>query len=249
MEIKIIECAMSNAALEEVKRQYGADGLIVSNIATATKNLIILAVENVSMREPQKTQETQETQETVATKVDGEHVTTNSTLTDAADVLRGDEISLKPDFESTAKDSFRQILDELSSIKFAESEVSDTESEDFKETGEAQTGLQPTEEIEATGVKSERSDGHSRDNYSIDETIYAAALNHTEVEVKTIIDTSSAEKDRDEQFALFKASMSVTALELTSLLQSTADEILKETQPNKDKNVLEFKANVGTHWV
>jgi flagellar biosynthesis GTPase FlhF len=241
MEIKIIECAMSNAALEEVKRQYGADGLIVSNIATATKNLIILAVENVSMREPQKTQETQET---VATKVDGEHVTTNSTLTDAADVLRGDEISLKPDFESTAKDSFRQILDELSSIKFAESEVSDTESEDFKETGEAQTGLQPTEEIEATGVKSERSDGHSRDNYSIDETIYAAALNHTEVEVKTIIDTSSAEKDRDEQFALFKASMSVTALELTSLLQSTADEILKETQPNKDKNVLEFKANV-----
>jgi len=56
MEIKIIECAMSNAALEEVKRQYGADGLIVSSIATATKNLIILAVENVSMREPQKTQ-------------------------------------------------------------------------------------------------------------------------------------------------------------------------------------------------
>jgi flagellar biosynthesis GTPase FlhF len=243
MEIKIIECAMSNAALEEVKRQYGADGLIVSNIATATKNLIILAVENVSMREPQKTQET------VATKVDGEHVTTNSTLTDAADVLRGDEISLKPDFESTAKDSFRQILDELSSIKFAESEVSGTESEDFKETGKAQTGLQPAEEIEVTGVKSERSDGHSRDNYSVDETIYAAALNHTEVEVKTIIDTSSAEKDRDEQFALFKASMSVTALELTSLLQSTADEILKETQPNKDKNVLEFKANVGTHWV
>ena len=243
MEIKIIECAMSNAALEEVKRQYGADGLIVSNIATATKNLIILAVENVSMREPPKTQET------VATKVDGEHVTTNSTLTDGADVLRGDEISLKPDFESTAKDSFRQILDELSSNKFAESEVSDTESEDFKETREAQAGLQPAEEIEVTGVKSERSDGHSRDNYSVDETIYAAALNHTEVEVKTIIDTSSAEKDRDEQFALFKASMSVTALELTSLLQSTADEILKETQPNKDKNVLEFKANVGTHWV
>jgi flagellar biosynthesis GTPase FlhF len=54
MEIKIIECAMSNAALEEVKRQYGADGLIVSSIATATKNLIILAVENVSMREPKK---------------------------------------------------------------------------------------------------------------------------------------------------------------------------------------------------
>ena len=241
MEIKIIECAMSNAALEEVKRQYGADGLIVSSIATATKNLIILAVENVSIRE---TQETQETQETVTTKVDGEHVTTYSTLTDAADVLRADHIALKPDLESTAKDSFRQILDELSSIKFAESEVSNTESEGLKETGEAQTGLQPSEENEVTGVKSERSDGHSRDDYSVDETIYAAALNHTEVEVKTIIDTSGVEKDRDEQFALFKASMSVTALELTALLQSTADEILKETQPKRDKNVLEFKANV-----
>ena len=247
MEIKIIECAMSNAALEEVKRQYGADGLIVSSIATATKNLIILAVENVSMREPQKTQETQETQETretVTTKVDGEHVTTNSTLTDAADVLRADHIAVKPDFESTAKDSFRQILDELSSIKFAESEVSDTESEGLKEAGETQTGLQPAEENEVTGVKSERSDGHSRDKYSVDETIYAAALNHTEVEVKTIIDTSGTEKDRDEQFALFKASMSVTALELTALLQSAADEILEETQPKRDKNVLEFKANV-----
>ena len=241
MEIKIIECAMSNAALEEVKRQYGADGLIVSSIATATKNLIILAVENVSMRE---TQETQETQETVTTKVDGEHVATYSTLTDAADVLRADHIALKPDLESTAKDSFRQILDELSSIKFAESELSNTKSEGLKETGEAQTALQPSEENEVTGVKSERSDGHSRDNYSVDETIYAAALNHTEVEVKTIIDTSGVEKDRDEQFALFKASMSVTALELTALLQSTADEILKETQPKRDKNVLEFKAHV-----
>lgn len=250
MQIKIIEAASSQHGMELLKKQFGSDCLIISNISTKAKNIIVFAIENETKKI--NIASTNTSNRYVEPAIKTPHVEANVKKT----------IEDKDSNETKSEsDNFRDVLNNLSKIKFDQPSVHADEiealneiSQDIEDSNKAQLSssleqlkkhVEKQEQINPNETTADESKDQTHpdqiidDEYDVNASIEAAALDNIEMELSQEIDRSGADRDREEQFAKFKASMSVNALELTALLQSTIESSQKKRESSN--KVVNFK--------
>ncbi len=250
MQIKIIEAASSQHGMELLKKSYGSDCLIISNISTKAKNIIVFAIEN----------ETKKINAT-SSNTSNRHVEASIKTPHTEESVKTTIANNDSNETNSESDNFRDVLNSLSKIKFDQPSVHADEiealneiSQDIEDSNKAplsssfeqlnkhvekQEQLNPNKTTAEESKEQIRPDQVIDDEYDVNASIEAAALDNIEMELSQEIDRSGAERDREEQFAKFKASMSVNALELTALLQSTVESSQKKRESSN--KVINFK--------
>lgn len=223
VKVELVECSGAGAAIEEIKRIYGSDCLIVASIARGEKHYTIVAIEN----EESKTNllELDRSESGKSSDI------LNLRIDDGAEIsgVKNLDVDMQTDRDNL---NFRDVLHNLTPVetKAANSHRQDTEvSNQLTKTEPAmQDGLSNSSEsrdVEAIRIDTE-----------VTETLSAAALNNDEIPLQNVIDTSGAASDRDRRFNDFKMSVSVDALELAALLQNAVNEKQHATESN-DPNI------------
>ena len=230
LKVELVESSGADAALEEIKRIYGGDCLIVASVLKDEKHYTIVAIDSEKEKENKDILESKE-------PTDGKSSGGLSlNFNDIADVseLEDFDVGVPTDTEHV---NFRDILHNLSPTETVASNSHFQETESSNEFTNLKPAVNDTlsessasEHIEAIQIDAEVAD-----------TVSAAALSHDEVPLLNVIDTSGAASDRDQRFADFKMSVSVNALEFAALLQNTIDKkqrVIDSSVPNINQSKL-----------
>ncbi len=225
VKVELVESSGASAALEEIKRIYGSDCLIVASVLKDEKHYTIVAIESEDEHK-----DILESEKSADGKSSGG---LNSMINDMAEVseLEDFDVDVQPDTEHV---NFRDILHNLvpTETMAANSHFQDAESSNqftnIKPTvNDALSESSASEHIEAMQIDAEVAD-----------TVSAATLSHDEVPLLNAIDTSGAIRDRDQRFDDFRMSVSVNALEFAALLQNTIDKkqrVIENSVPNNNQ--------------
>lgn len=247
MQIKIIEAASRQHSMELLKKQYGGDCLIISNISTKTKNIVVFAIENEMKRN-----------NVTYTNNSYRYVEPLIKTPPAEESIKTTSVSKYSNETKSESNNFRDALNSLSKIKFDqhsaradEIEALNEISQNIEDSNKVQLScyfeqlkknVEKQEQLNPNKTPTEEPTSPEQvidDAYDVNASIEAAALDNIEVELSQEIDRTGADRDREEQFAKFEASISVNALELTALLQNTVERSQKKSE-NSNK-VIGFK--------
>jgi hypothetical protein len=232
LKVELVESSGADAALEEIKRIYGGDCLIVASVLKDEKHYTIVAIDSEKEKEKEN-KDILESKESADGKSSGG---LSLNFNDIADVseLEDFDVGVPTDTEHV---NFRDILHNLSPTETVASNSHFQETESSNEFTNLKPAVNDTlsessasEHIEAIQIDAEVAD-----------TVSAAALSHDEVPLLNVIDTSGAASDRDQRFDDFKMSVSVNALEFAALLQNTIDKkqrVIDSSVPNINQSKL-----------
>jgi hypothetical protein len=229
LKVELVESSGADAALEEIKRIYGGDCLIVASVLKDEKHYTIVAIDSEKEKEKEN-KDILESKESADGKSSGG---LSLNFNDIADVseLEDFDVGVPTDTEHV---NFRDILHNLSPTETVASNSHFQETESSNEFTNLKPAVNDTlsessasEHIEAMQIDAEVAD-----------TVSAAALSHDEVPLLNAIDTSGAIRDRDQRFDDFRMSVSVNALEFAALLQNTIDKkqrVIENSVPNNNQ--------------